>query len=216
MKIISLFLSIFVFVQLNAQTNSYYFADPVPGEKVDRINDGLYGNYDDGKGRIYAFSDTGIVVLSTTVSSISRDYIRESSKYRVENGFLFGVLPKDSVPCLEEGDNYYFGIRNRDLLVGKGSSHILVRSSTIPNTYYLNLYENGIYSLIRLRFNKGKLEISNLEYEPDTVLFEKVRDQKSVSDGSLNLVLLKPTLEEFDSLIQAGIFGDPTIYVRVK
>jgi hypothetical protein len=216
MKIISLFFTFFFSIYGNAQVNSYYFAAPVPGEKVERVHSTLYGNYEDGKGRIYSFSDSGIYLLSTTVCSISRELIRESAQYRVENGFLFGVLPVDSIPCIEEGDNYFFGIRNRDVLIGKGSSHVLIRDQSSTNTYYLNYAENGIYNLNRFYFNKGKLEISSLEYEVESTVFDAIKDQKSVSDGSINLILLKPSSEEFEALLKSGIFGLPQFYSRIK
>lgn len=216
MKIISLFLALIICISAEAQNSSYYFSIPVPGEVCRNVNTIHFGNYDDGKGRIYSFSDSGVFILSTTVSSISRSFLRESSQYRVENGYLFGVLANDSIPCIQEGENYFFGIRNRDVLVGEGSRHLLVRSSNDQNTYYLNYEENGVYTPIRMRFIKGKLEISSLEYDSESTVFDAVKERKSITEGSINLVLLKPSKEEFEGLVSAGIFGMPTIYARVK
>jgi hypothetical protein len=100
--------------------------------------------------------------------------------------------------------------------VGEGSRHLLVRSSNDQNTYYLNYEENGVYTPIRMRFIKGKLEISSLEYDSESTVFDAVKERKSITEGSINLVLLKPSKEEFEGLVSTGIFGMPTIYARIK
>lgn len=216
MKIFSI---IFVVILSNCalgQVKSYYFSKPTPGKTVNKVDPSLYGQYADGKGRTYSFSDSGLYLLSTTVSSISRETLRESSTYRVENGFLFGILPNDSIPCIAEEDYYIFGIRNRDPLIAPTTKHKLVQSSKFPNTYFLNMYENGVYNLIRLNFVKGELLISSFDYEPETTVFNSIADQQSNDNGQLSIVLLNPSESEFADLLQYGIFDAPKAYKRVK
>lgn len=216
MKIISIFLSLIVVGQVNSQIKSYYFSQPVPGTMVYNVSPQFYGNYEDGKGRVYSFSDSGVYLLSTTVSSISRETIRESSKYRLSNGYLYGVVSNDSVPYIEDGDHYVFGVRNRDMIVSKQSLNKLVHSIKFNDTYYLNIYENGVYNLMRLKFVKGELQISSFDYEPGTTIFEQIVDQRSDNQATISLVLLKPTEEEFNALLQYGIFDNPIIYKRIR
>ncbi len=216
MKIISILVLLFSIGTLHAQVKSYYFSSPVPGEVVHNVSSQYYGNYEDGKGRIYSFSDSGLFLLSTTVSAISRETVRESSTYQVSNGYIHGVVKNDSIPCIEDGDNYIFGVRNRDELVSKYSRNKLVHSTKFSDTYYLNLYENGVYNLMRLKFVKGELQISSFDYEPETTVFDQVTDRRSDNQSTISLVLLNPTEEEFNALLQYGIFDTAKVYKRIK
>ena len=216
MKIISILFTVLLSQLTFSQTKSYYFSKAVPGKEVVQVAAPYFGTYEDGKGRNFVFSDSGLVILSTTVSAISRETIRESSQYRVEDGYLFGVVQGDSIPCVQDDENYLFGIRNRDWIIFKSSKNKLVLSESSTNTYYLQLAEGGVYSLMRLQFIKGELHISNFDYEVETTLFDSIEDQRSVNQTGVELVILNPNSVEFSDLLEQGIFDSPKVYKKAK
>jgi len=190
---------------------SYYFSEPVFSTtgKMNSIPEKLHGNYKGDKpGWSIEINEKGIYAVSTTVSSISNETLRESSKYKVKDDFLFGVLENDSVPCVFENDRYYFGIRNKDLLIGTGSLNVLTKDKT-DNTYYLNVSENGYYTPMKLVFSRKMLEIFYFDYDYETSIFDSVKNQKTIKTKFHDLVILSPTNDETNDLIFKNVFGLP-------
>ena len=116
MKLLTLTVSIlsacYVFTQ-----DSFDFSEPLPvGEKtIIAVSNSFLGKYEASNGEsFYEFTPEGVWIISTIYSSISRETIRESTKYTVRNGYIFGVVIGDSLPCELEGESYYFGMRNRE------------------------------------------------------------------------------------------------------
>ena len=215
MKIYCLIASVILSFSSISQ-KSYYFSDPLPSvdAKIDHVDKKYYGTYKSKTGILsYIIDEAGISIISTTISSIAKEVIRESTQYNVRGGYIHGVVKNDSIPCVLEDDRYYFGIRNTDLFVGLGSENILTKtaSSTI---YYLNVFENGNYVPMQLVFKGGKMTINYFDYEFDATTFEFITDQKSIETEFQELIILNPSVAEFTLLLQEEIFDSGKVFKK--
>ena len=200
MKIVSIIASIFLASHAFCQ-NSYYFSKPLPTEekKVQTVDKKWFGEYKDEERLLtYSFSEEGMTIISTQVSSISKKLVRESSNYSVKDDFIYGVVEGDSLPCLLKDGYYFFGIRNRDAVIYPNSPTLLTRIN--DREYILNYYENGTYSPVKLTFSKGKLAVSEFDYEPDEQPFGFIALQSSTTVDLQNIVVLSPSDSEFTQL----------------
>jgi hypothetical protein len=90
-----------------SQGLSYEFKSAVPpeGELVLTVDPTFYGTYrNEQTGTEIVINDKGITMVTIIVSFITKEQVRESSKYDVRNGYLFGVKENDSIPCVLEGE----------------------------------------------------------------------------------------------------------------
>ena len=204
MKIFGLIASLF-FTFFSIGQKSYYFshACPLNQKSVTKVDSKWYGKFAVGKGdHVYEVNSDGVSMVSTTISSISREEIRESSKYDVRDNYLFGVLENDSVPCVLENDRYFFGIRNKETIVGAGSKNILTPSGRVPNEYILNVFENGYYIPSILLFESKRISVQQLDYDFETTVFDFIVNKKSLKGTALEIVVLSPDGNEFSSLLK--------------
>jgi hypothetical protein len=215
MKIYSLIASVILSFSSFSQ-KSYYFSDPLPSatSNIANVNKKFYGTYKSKTGTIsYQFDSDGVSIISTSISSISRESIRESSVYDVRGNYIFGLLKNDSIPCVLEDEYYYFGIRNTDVFIGDASQNILTESAT-SNIYFLNIFENGNYVPMQLEFKGGKLTMSYFDYDLDSTKFDFIATQKIIDTQYQKLVVLNPSIEEFNVLLEDGVFDLPKVFKR--
>lgn len=212
MKILVTGILLFSLLGLRAQV-SYDFGITLPpnGEQTLTVSDAYFGTYSNPDSPLkYEFSEEGIFILSININSISRKTIRESSQYEVRNNHIFGVS-KDSIPCVLEGENYYFGIRHKEQIAGQGSMNRLIRVA--PNEYVLNYEENGTYIPTMISFSASGLSVRQFDYESETKAFGKIKERTS-SVKAIEFITLYPTTEEWAKLKLEDIFGLPVVYVR--
>lgn len=194
---------------------SYDFSMPLPpgGTEIETVEKKYFGIYSNPETDIkYEFSNEGNYSISTVFTSISRETIRESSKYMVKNGFLFGISGSDSIPCVAEGENYYFGIQHREKLFGKPSQNVLKRIS--ENKYLLNYEENGHYTPCFIEFNGKKMRIQHFTYAANSVAFDGIKNRKENQTPELKYILLSPTLEEWDAISMTDIVEAEIIFSK--
>ena len=217
MKIFGLVASLF-FVFNTIGQKSYYFSEPLSPISVElnQVPSNLHGTYSSTKSlRSFEVSEEGIFLISTTISSMDRETIRESSEYDVRNGFIFGIVKGDSLPCVLDNERYYFGLRNKDVLIGIGSKNVLSKLSS--KSYIINVFENEVYIPIQITFDKKTLNISYFDYESDTKVFDFITEQKSVDSEDQKLVILSPNTEEIKELIAIPeVFVEPSAYKKEK
>lgn len=202
MKIVALLFGLFVVFSGTAQ-NSYLFVAPLPSEsnQINAVPEQFYGTYElKNTGLKYTFDANGLHVNSTAITSISRETVRESSKYSVRNGYIFGIEKDDSIPCLEKEGYYFFGIINQDVVIGSGSKNILAKTSN-PAVFVLNTYEEGKYVPQLLEFNGSKLTVSQFDYEGDSDdEFAYISEQEKLPFDNFTVVLLKPEASDFERI----------------
>ncbi len=208
MKFCLLFSTLFAFFSLHAQVESYDFAQTIPpgSAPVNSVEPSFYGLYSNPDSNLkYEISDSGIVIISTQYSHISRKTLRESSQYEVRNGYIFGVEAQDSLPCFLDGEDYYFGVRNRTVLIGNGSKNVLTR--LVAGTYYINFYERGAYVPAKLVFGANSFDISYFDYSSDTLsLKSSVAQATTVPGSDPQVTRLQLTNEEWLKL-NMQLFG---------
>jgi hypothetical protein len=195
---------------------SYEFTIPLPpnGNQTERISPTYFGIYSSQQSDVdYEFSEKGVFVVSMIYCTISRETIRESSKYRVNNGWLIGVKENDSVPCELQGEYYHFAVKNREQIIGNDESlNTLCKISDI--TYILNFEENGYYSPSIFEFKGSELHIRHFNYEEETTIFEVINDQVKIQEEGMTIIALRPTKEEWQKIPIEGMIGARTIYNR--
>lgn len=215
MKIVSIITYIFL-AEIAFSQNSYYFSNPLPTEekKVQTVDEKWFGQYkDETTALIYDFSADGVTVISTQVSSISKKLVRESSDYSVKDDFIFGVVENDSLPCILEDGYYYFGIRNRDALIFNNSTTQLTRIN--DREYVLNYNENGKYSPVKLTFSAKEMTVSEFDYDPATRNFEFIEKQSESIHQQQTIIVLSPSLPEFNQLNSAAYFIERSSFLRI-
>ena len=194
---------------------SYDFAEPLPpeGKKVTTVSKPYFGNYSSDKVDIdYEFTVDGIYAISIIYNSISRETIRESSQYRVKDGFLFGVTETDSIPCVLQGDYYHFGVKFREQIAGENTRNVL--SKLNENSYILNFEDNGHYTPSLFEFKGKELSIRHFTYEDSTELFNGISLKSEKPFNELTYVTLEPTLVEWNAIPSDSILGNKTVFTR--
>lgn len=178
---------------------SYEFGLPLPVEMiaVTTVLPDYHGVYESPNGPqlSYEFTDKGMFIHTINIQAISRETIRESSQYSVRNGHIFGVT-EDSIPCVLEDDNYYFGVRNKVQVAGAGTANQLLPNGT--GSYILNFKTDTGYTPALLEFKVNQVWISHFDYDEEGKLFKKIKEQQVIAgntNGLTNIILL-PTLKE--------------------
>lgn len=213
MKLIISFFVSFCFTALYAQ-KSYEFKEalPISGSLIVAVDARYFGTYEGETTQLmYIVSDSGIVINTINIQAISKETVRETGQYFVRNEHIFGVT-KDSIPCVLQDDNYYFGVRNSVQLIGKGSENILMNDS--PGTYFLNFKTEHGYTPALLRFENQQLKISYFDYDEESKIFKKIKEKQVLSnqDNSLTTIVLEPTIKEWQKLAKKELFGVPTVF----
>ena len=216
MKIIGLLTSLFL-TFFSIGQKSYYFSDPLPSiaDKVTNVDSRYFGLYKSNEAaRSYEINEEGIYIISTSISSVSREMIRESSTYRVHNNYIFGVVKDDSLPCVLEGERYYFGIQNKDILLSTGSKNALAKISS--SKYVLNHAEDGLFTPSLLTFVGNKLILQEFTYDFETSVFDTIEDKKVTPSEHFDIVILSPTKDEFNNLMTNSIFAESFTFKKKR
>ena len=198
-----------------SQMRSYEFKDPVPPDEevVKQVNEKYFGVYENQKGMSYIFNEDGIFSESTLMLSITRATVREHSKYEVRGGYLFGVLKNDSVPYAEDGDSYYYGIKERVKISGNDNSAQLIYAK---GSYYINYDESGYYTPVKFTFKGGELIVQYFDYPNETTAFDAITPLKEKLENSIIHVLISPTKREWKKLDHNLIFTEGEIFEKVN
>lgn len=190
------------------------FADPLPPGSgfVPQVDKSLFGSYKSGSsGTAYLFDENGISIVSTIVAYITREQVRESSTIEVRNGYLFGVVKGDSVPCVLEGERYYYGMRNKQVIVGEGSLNQLTRLDA--KTYIINFHEGSFFEPSQLTFASGSLEIihGNTEALPE---YAKIQVVNNITRYNAPVQILSPREDQWLELKKVLFEGEKLLYVK--
>lgn len=207
MKNIALYLSLFIFPFGYSQI-SYEFMQPLPPEsqRINSLDKSLHGIYkSDSSAIVFEINAAGIFTRNLVIHSISRETVRETSKYQVKGDYIFGIAEGDSLPCVLDGENYYFGVTRRDTLISSSSKNELRKLSA--NEYILNFFENGAYTPCLLKLESGKMSIKYFDYASDSNPFSGIKSKQSKTEEQGTYIYLLPTLKEWKKIDNKLIFG---------
>ena len=194
---------------------SYDFSEPLPIDEksITSVSSYDFGTYiSENNETKYVFDSKGIWIETTIFSSISKETIRESSKYVVRNGFIFGVISNDSLPCVLENDRYHFGLKNKEQVIGENSLNVLKKLNS--SSYLLNFKENGGFTPSIFIFTGKILTIQHFDYETGTSQFSAIVNQSSKKIEGMNYITLSPSNEEWKELDKNILFGSKYTYLR--
>lgn len=215
MKYLFLIALLFSFQTAFSQ-QSYDFAKPVPpnGKEITTISKSYFGNYSSKQVDVdYEFNKEGVWAIALIYSSISRETIRESSKYSVKDGFLFGVHETDSIPCELQGEFYHFAVKYKEQIIGGATKNILVKVS--ESSYILNFENEGHYTPSLFEFKGKSLNVQHFTYEEGSTLFDGITNRIETSTPQMNYILLEPTTTEWNAIPQKDILGEKITFGRI-
>lgn len=196
---------------------SYEFRSAMPPEDelVKTVDPGLYGIYkNEETGTEFVLNADGISMVTIINSYITKEQVRETSKYQVRNGYLFGVKENDSIPCIFEDDKYFFGIRQKITL--NDPNHKAIIKKTGPNSYVLNFIETKGYSPSLLTFSNNSLVIKHFTYPGEaSSVFDVIDKQEKTTEKDYQLVLLNPSQKEWNKLNKSLIFDTDILFRKL-
>ena len=212
LRIIILFYLLISRLSFFAQLTSYEFTISLPPDGVEVLDfdvkyQGVYFSTDDDSKVIIK---DGVYTTKTIYLSISKETVREKSQYDVRNNYLFGVIDNDSVPCVLEGDTYYYAIKDEIKIAGPETSAIIVKSS--ENLYFVNFKESENYLPAKLEFTGNQLIWHQFDYETDTDVFNLFESQQKIG----NKIVLAPTVTEWKLFDDNLIFPNKTTYRKTS
>lgn len=210
--LISCFVSGYTFSQ-----NSYEFGSvlPVEGTVLNTTEQQHFGTYDGSTAQLkYEVNGQGIFVHTINIQAISKETIRETGQYFVRNEHIFGVT-EDSIPCVFQDDNYYFGVRNSVQLAGEGIENKLVQNG--DGSYILNFRSAFGFIPSLLEFRNNQLTISYFDYDSEGKLFKKIREKQVIesTDTQLTTIVLQPTLKEWQKISRKELFGEARVFRKL-
>lgn len=194
---------------------SYEFKQPVPpeGEVVQTVDPVFFGEYiNQTTGTKFVLNTDGISIVTIINSFITKEQVRESSKYEVRNGFLFGVVENDSVPCILEDDKYFFGIKQK-ITLNDGKNKAIIKKIN-SQTYVLNFIETKGYSPSKIQFRNNQLIINHFTYPTDTNIFDEIKRKEQIKGENYTFVLLNPDQQEWNHLDKAIIFDTDLLFIK--
>ena len=212
--LISLLFSQFFFNAVIFGQKTVQFADPQPsGSKlVQTVDKNLFGSYKSSDlSATYIVDESGISIVSTVVGYVTRKQVRESSKLQVHGSFLLGIKENDSVPCVLEGEKYYYGISQKLVIAGEESMNMLTRISA--NMYVINFHEGDYFEPSLVTFNGNTMTIvhGDMTYQD---IFKPILQIKTITRYGSEVAILAPDASQWNSLQQAIFEGKKLVYTK--
>lgn len=214
----------FLFLPLsgNAQAiySLYFAADAHPETtKLIGFDSKYYANYElVGEGELdlrvvagneLVVDETGVYIQKNKVLSISREEVRENSKYLVRGGYLHGVVENDSVMVALSDEKYFFLMLTKSYLFETGAAtNQLFKGTNQDQFFLLNTEDNGYQSIISIRFSGNQVILLDLDYEQTSFDFRAVTGKKMVTNDGIPTYILSPSKEEWQTLMKHFIAYD--------
>lgn len=200
-----------------SQVTHYDFVQPLPpdGNNILSIPPKIQGTYAlDSSNQEIIVKSRGIYMESNIYGSISKEEIRENSQYDVRNEHIFGINDYDSIPCVLEGENYFFGMRKTTELFSFNGKNTLRKANveSLTTDYILCYEENGYWLPMLLSFSGNKLIISNPSFDDVPEAFAGIIDRFTEKHETVTRIHLHPSNEEWSSIDLPSYFAHQTHY----
>lgn len=163
----------------------------------------------------YLIADaSGIYLEKNKLLSISREQVREDSKYAVRNGYLFGVIENDSILTALDGEKYYFLMPSKTYLFDVKTGGVNLFEGANPGEFILLSFEdNGHYTAIYLKFKAGGLELMEPTLNHESCALKEVKEQEVIK-GDFNTYIFSPVQKEWQSLFACFVTYDEYVLVN--
>ena len=143
---------------------------------------------------------TGIYLEKNKLLFITREQVRENSKYEMRDGYLFGVIKNDSVLTALDDEKYYFLVPTKTYLFQAGVGSSTIYQGLTTDEYLVVTPEpNEHFSCIYFRFKGGALDIAELNFDRAGCSLDNVKEKETIT-GDFNTYILTPTLVEWKLL----------------
>lgn len=198
----------------NTQVYSYFFGEPVAPKwsETERISPNFYGSYSNESGRTISVSEAGIFSENTLMLRISRETVRETSRYQVKGDYLFGVVENDSVLCVLNDEHYYYQLKDFVAWWTPGEEDVLLYKG---GEFYLNKFEYDAFTPMKLVFRRGELIVYPFDYAQETTVFNHIKQRAEQEEQDVFKVVLSPTKKEWEAIDSSEMFAQPEAY-KVK
>lgn len=193
---------------------SIQFADPLPTGSPSQITTEKihFGKYKSSDSQVsYVIDEKGISIVTLMITSITREQLRESSKLQYRNNYLFGIKENDSVPCVLEGENFYYGIETKLPIIGEGCNNKLTKIST--NKYVINFHEGSYFEPSILQFSNKTMTISHSELAFQQA-FQRILQTTTITRYGSEVAVLSPTYEQWEQLEKVLFTGPKLNYIQ--
>jgi hypothetical protein len=168
-------------------------------------------------GEYFVSDPTGIYVEKNRLLSMSREEVRENSKYSVVDGYLHGVVENDSVRVALDGEKYYFLIPVKAYFFDKKARADRMFQIS-QNAYALfNYQDNGHYSVMVVHYTSGGVLLKEIELKATGKnSLESIETRKEIKEESENIraYLLTPNRDEWMNTIFSSCLVTFESYVR--
>jgi len=149
--------------------------------------------------------ENGVYISKNKLLSISREEVRENSKYRVKNGYLHGILANDSLPTFLQDESYYFLMPTRAFLFD-----VTVKNQTLykinTSTFMVFTKENnGFYSVLKINIKSNKITLSELDLTYNQV---DGLTYKLTTENGIKTYLLTPTKQQWQFILTKFVVYD--------
>ena len=141
---------------------------------VNNVNPILFGKYEltnttehelrRAAGEYLMVDETGIYIEKNRLLSISREEVRENSKYRISKGWLHGVVENDSVPCALDGEKYFFLVPAKTYLFNNSKPPNRLIQITQSKYALFSLADNGNFSVVVANFLPGACQMMDIVF----------------------------------------------------
>lgn len=195
---------------------------------VNNVNSMLFGKYEltnttehelrRAAGEYLMVDASGIYIEKNRLLSISREEIRENSKYRISGGWLHGVVENDSVPCALDGEKYFFLVPAKTYLFNNSTPPNRLIQITQSKYALFSLEDNGNFSVIVANFLPGACELKEIVFsmqDPNNVEKIEKKEEELTTDEDIKTYLLTPSKEEWNSFIFKKCLETYDAYSRV-
>lgn len=147
---------------------------------------------------------SGIYLKKNKLLNISKEEVRENSKYWVKDNYIHGVIENDSLPVALEKEQYYFLVPAKTYLYeNRGGANRMMQMS--KTRYALFTFEDvGFYSVIVVDFTTEGVALKDLslttEGPKSLTLVEKKEVSEELSEH-YKTYILTPDKDEWSELL---------------
>lgn len=217
MKHLITFIFTIVFFTILGQPTSFYFGEAQPKsippiQKFDTTICGRYVLEDDSLIQLIITTDSIYMQQNVLFVLTKKDFRKSKGKYYTEGNQLFGIVDKESIPCVKQNDTV-FGVY-------KQINNYFTPSTQTPlkkqnKTYYLNekLENNYFSSSLLFSFGKG-IAIYSLDHEEVMGKVYEFSQLDSLHLNDFKTYIARPTLPEMNTFVQKKGFNDAVIFFK--
>ncbi|MEQ8325298.1 MAG: hypothetical protein RIC15_03610 [Vicingaceae bacterium] len=187
-------------------------AQPESGKNRSSFKKKYLGNY-------VGLTDSSILSISSTTIKQEWQYDGKIAKTDVDtmkdvqlvNGYILGLTEGDSIPYTVVGDSISYQWRPKETLFSI-SEHQVLRH--YKGMYFLNSKIDDYWVVKLLKFNKGILELTNIEGGKEEIakVRELAKNAMKIGEGGDTTYVFNPTRKELSAIITSEVVSKASLF----